>query len=280
VTEASEIREELRQRVASKLGAILPPKSADEAASLGSAGRSIIEPLAKFATREHRSVWKYCTAALIATFEEEALPALSRFAKLKSEEVDLLLIHGKRFFESKKYNKIVLSKCSQIRKLFVYDEHDLELLSALNSLEDVTFQRYEGVVLDICPKTSVRSMRILESPAFDALDWLIHFPALSSLEIEDCINLDDFDGIARCKELKSLKICSEKLFTADFVQGLTQLRTLDLSDCVNLEDVRSVNTLPRLSQVLLPFASLYEQVNQRLHREFDTVDPDVEDYFN
>lgn len=278
VTEAAEISPELRKLVSDKLSLVLPPKSIDEAESLGSAGRSVIEPLAKFAVERHRRHWSMCATALVATMEDEAFPALAAYAKLGDKRIDDILLGAKRFFESDRYNTIVLKHCSHIRELRVGDRFDFELMNALQGLRRISIVSYDDDFEGLTSKDTVEELLISGISGSKTLEFLAFFPKLKHLEVSGSPWLDDFSGITKCSRLETLKIESEALTSAHFVKGLNSLRSVDLEECLNLTDVREIDNLLKVSDVSLPYASLYEQLNPRLRKDVGLMDEDADDY--
>jgi hypothetical protein len=281
ITEAGEMNVELRKVVAEKLSSVLPPKTTEEAEGLGSAGRSIIEPLSKFATPLHKTHWAHCTTALISTMDEEAFPVLSTFAKLGDKTVDDILLNAKRFFESMSYNHIVLAHCSHIKRLVVRDSFDFDLMKALNGLTDIEIKDYAGQFDELTKKATVVHLT-LEGLGSTNLNMLQAFPQLMKLEVIGSPRVEDFSGIGRCKYLRELTIESEFGVTdLDFLFGLNKLRKIDVSECLALTDVSAIDNLLKISDVTLPFASLYEQLNPRFHKNVNVIeilDQDAEDY--
>jgi energy-coupling factor transporter ATP-binding protein EcfA2 len=278
VTETAEMNVELRKIVAEKLDGVLPPKTSEEAEGLGSAGRSIIEPLSKFATLRHKRNWQHCVTALVATMTEEAFPALSMFAKLGDKSVDGILLNGKRFFESTSYNNLVLAHCAHIKKLVVRDSFDFDLMITLNGLVDIEMNAYEDGFDRLVTKESVVSLKLEYVRSLKSLDILTNFPKLRKLEIVDSSYIEDFSGIGRCKELRELRIESDSaVVDLGFLVGLNELRTVDVSECSALVDVRAIDQLLKISDVSLPFVSLYAQLNPRLQKAFELLD---QDYFD
>jgi hypothetical protein len=283
VTEAGEMNVDLRKVIAERLSAVLPPKTAEEAEGLGSAGRSIIEPLSKFATPRYKANWQHCAAALIATMDEEAFPVLSLYAKLGDKSIDDVLLNGKRFFESMRYNQLVLAHCSHINRLVVRDSFDFDLMNALNKLVDIEIISYSDKFDELTAKESVVNLKIEDVRSLDNLSMLAHFPKLRSLEVVASPRIDDFSGIGHCKELRRLKIESDSVAELGFLVGLNELRVIDVSECLGLTDVRAIDRLLKVSDVSLPFASLYERVNPRLRKTFELdeiemPDEDASDY--
>jgi hypothetical protein len=280
VTEAGEMNVEIRNSVAQKLSAVLPPKTTEEAEGLGSAGRSIIEPLSRYATPRYRAEWPHCATALVATMDEEAFPILAIFAKLGDKAVDDVLLGAKRFFESIRYNQVVLANCSHIRKLTVRDSFDFDLMNALKGLTDIEIKSYSDGFDGMTVKQSVVSLKLEDVQSLKNLKLLESFPHLKKLEIIDSPSIEDFTGIGHCPELQELRLESESDITnLEFLAGLKKLRTIDVSECLALTDVRAVGHLPRVSDVVLPYASLYGQLDRRLTKEVELMDKDAEDYF-
>ncbi|WP_271594859.1 hypothetical protein [Bradyrhizobium sp. CCBAU 65884] len=280
VTEAAEMNVELRNFVAAKLSMVLPPKTVEEAENLGLAGRSIIEPLSRFAAPRFKKNWPHCAAALVATMDEEAFPVLARFATLNDKAVDDVLLGAKRFFESNRYNKVVLSNCSHIDRLLVRDAFDFDLMNALKGLCEIEIKSYNESFDSLTRKESVRTLKLTSVDPPDGLDFLEYFPHLTKLEIIESPHIDNFRGVRFCRELEELKIETESDITSlEFLAGLDQLRILDVSECMELTDVRAINGLKKIKDVTLPYASLYEQLSPRLNKVVELLDKDADSYF-
>lgn len=274
VNETIEISPELRARISSKVDTILPPNSLEEAESLGSAGRGIIEPMSKFIAPKYKGKWVFCVTALIATFEEEAFPVLKSFAKLGSKQIDEALMRGKRFYESAKYNETVLSQCKTIDSLEVSDIYDMELLNALKNLESIKFTYYSDEIIDLNLQKHVKNVMIKSSPIFENLGMLKSFPKLEVLIIDNCLGIANFDTINDCRELVKLQIFSDNLGSISFLKGLDKLKELDVSESVNVSGINLLNSLVSIESVYLPYVGLYDSLNPRLTQNLDMLDYD------
>lgn len=278
INEAAEIEINARRKIVNMLKKVLPPKTQEEADDLSSAGVNIIEPMLIYADKKYKKYWKNCVSALINTFDERAFPVLSVFAKLQSEVIDNELIKAQRYFENRDFNAIVLRNCQTIKQLTVNDVYDIDLLTSIESIQDVSFKYFEENFVPNKVKENVLTLKLQGCRCFSDLSLLKMFPNLEILEIVDNYGLDDFEEIRSCKHLIKLIIADELFYSTTCLIGLNKLKTLDLGDCVNLLDVESINKLSSISNITLPSTSLYEQIDTRLRKEVDDFEEDSDEF--
>lgn len=280
VNETTEIAPSLRDNISKGIGKILPPRSNEEAENLGAAGRGIIEPMAQFTNQKYEEQWPFCVAALISTFEEEAFPVLRAFAVLNSKPVDDALVGGKRFFESVRYNEIVLTHCKTIDSLQIADVYDMDLLNALKNLKTINILYYSDELIDINSQKLVTKLTIKSCSIFDDLSILEKFPALRILALDDCLGIEAFDKIGECKNLTALQIYSENLTSLSFINKLSQLEFLDVCESVNVCDVESINSLAHIRSVELPYIGLYDLIDSSLVPSYvlEADEPNMDEY--
>ncbi|MFI9827832.1 NACHT domain-containing protein [Streptomyces sp. NPDC051913] len=220
----------VRTAVEAQAGALIPPRTKEEAKTLAEAGPLVLEllPGAEGLTDE-QALGVTVTASILASEEPEgALAVLRRFREHPDFDVRRQLAGTWHRFDAQEYAAVVLDHLER-RNLFITCTSD-EQRAALARMRPWHRLAFEGAhsapeILAAVPEpTAVAALDLYANPLLSDLAELSPFSTLSGLFLEDCATLH---GVDRLPALMSLGFSNVGDVTA--LSSLTSLHSLSLS---------------------------------------------------
>jgi len=289
---ALELPPDVRNGLEHVMRRLFPPRSELDARYLASAGLDAIPYLKGYASADASTV-ALCIRTLTSIGDDGALSALEEYGGDARQEVIESLLRGWDFFDQQEYARRILARSPYKGPLCWSKKMSLEGLQHLNALEDFACSDSSEIddIHEISALSSLRALRLIRCTALRALPDLSNLKKLASISIYQANSLRDMSGLAGLLSLQELTICDNNVLTdLSPIDGLLNLKRLslqacrnvnslealihlpelehiDLTDCYDIHDLRPLLRLPKLRTVLVPEASLADNIpfEDRMH---------------
>jgi GTPase SAR1 family protein len=255
-TSIEELSYNIRQEVQKRFSALIPPKNANEAKDLATAGELAVPYLVRN-NKHSPEIRAACVLTLASIGGSAAFDILEEYTNDTCLEVIENLWQAWNFFEGEyreAYVQQVLSHMTNGPKLFSLSNftsfNDFLYFTQLTNLSLTNCQR----ISDLAPLSTLTQLTTLDlgdCQHISDLAPLSTLTQLTTLSLSNCEKISDLAPLSNLAQLTTLSLSNCSIADLKPLSSLTQLTTLDLSDCQEIRDLAPLSNLTQLTNLNL-----------------------------
>jgi len=156
----------------------------------------------------------------------------------------------------------------KIEKLISRERKGIDKVGDVKTIKDLTLAglKRNGFKSGVALKT-IERLRIIKTPLED-ISFLAECEQLVSLELLEMRKIEDLDVVSRLKNLKHLRIESNRVIDFSFIRFLKNLEKCYLSSKIGVFNVEDFKDLKKIEKINLSGNRKIQQVNRFLQKAY------------
>lgn len=250
---ATELDPKVREEVHKRTSALLPPRSVNEAHTLASAGRVIIDLLpGPQNLQEDEAEAVVYTAGMIGG--DAAMTLLKKYLKCNKGLVPWYLQMHWSHFDVNEYAREILAKIPSIPLLSIRSAEQITALEHLKVPDrialtgDFTASQIEAVLT----QTAVHSLSLYHNDALESLEFLSGCKSLKGLSLSVCPKIIDLTPLSTTS-VSDLVFWHDSRAEINGMEMLTGLKSLDINSALPYSDLSELPVCADLTSIELGY---------------------------